>query len=91
MNILKHVFSRDSELSDSEIAALIENFANGTSGNWDWDAFISIQYSNKRIEAARIECLRVAHDFPGGATRWCNNEGLERLRAVAAQLRTPAK
>lgn len=91
MNIFKRVFGRDSEPSDAEIAAMIENFANGTSGKWDWDDFISVRYSNERIEAARTACLRVAHDFPGGATQWCNHEGLERLRAIAAQLRGSAK
>jgi hypothetical protein len=61
----KRIFGARSESSDTEIAVLIENFVNGTSDKWAWDDFISSQYSNERTEAARIECLRVAHDFPG--------------------------
>jgi hypothetical protein len=82
---------RDAEPSTAEIAATIENFADGMSGKWDWDAFISVPYSNERIEAARIACLRVGEDFPGGATQWCNREGLEHLRAIASQLRDSTK
>lgn len=90
MNIIKRVFDH-SEHSEAEIATLIESFANGSSGSWDWDDFVSVQHTNERIEAARVACLKVEHEFPGGASRWCNDDGLERLRAIAAQLRASAR
>lgn len=90
MNIFKPVFGRGSEPTDAEIALVIENFVNRTPGKWEWDDFISVPYSNERIKAAGI-CLRVGHDFPRGATRWCSDEGLERLRAIASQSRGSAK
>jgi len=38
-----------------EIAALIEGFANGTGGKWDWDCFISTHFEDERIDWAQKE------------------------------------
>lgn len=83
---MKKLFSRR-EPTENEVAETIEKFVHGTCGPWDWDDFISVRYKKGNVEAARVECLKVAKDFPGGATHWCSDEGLSRLLAIAASLR----
>ncbi|MGA2340444.1 MAG: hypothetical protein ABSF75_11140 [Terracidiphilus sp.] len=78
--------------TEAEIAALIEKFANGTGGRWDWDYFISTHFESERINWAQKECFKVEEEFPRtGRLGWCNEKGLDRLRTIAAELRTSAK
>jgi hypothetical protein len=75
-----------------EIAALIEGFANGTGGKWDWDCFISTHFEDERIDWAQKECFKVEQEFPrAGRFGWCNERGLDRLRAIASELRAFGK
>ena len=55
ISILKQIFGGFREPTEQEVATVIENFVNGTSGPRDWDDFISFRYGNPVIEAARIE------------------------------------
>jgi hypothetical protein len=89
MKIFKRLFSpKPVPKTEAEIASLIEGFANGTGGKWDWDYFVSASFENDRVNWARIECLKVEGEFPRtGRVGWCNEKGLDRLRAIAAELR----
>ncbi|HWR34894.1 MAG TPA: hypothetical protein VN622_03355 [Clostridia bacterium] len=87
---MKKLFSRR-EPTENEVAETIEKFVAGTCGQWDWDDFISVTFKNGNVEAARVECLKVAEDFPGGASRWCSDDGLLRLLAIAASLRSASR
>jgi hypothetical protein len=93
MKLLSRLFSRKPvPKTEEEIAALIEGFANGTGGRWDWDYFISTDFESKRVTWAKMECLRVEEEFPRtGRVGWCNEQGLDRLRAIAFELRASAK
>jgi hypothetical protein len=93
MKILQRFFSREPPpKTEAEIAALIEGFANGTGGRWDWDYFISTHFENEKINRAQMECFKVEEEFQRtGTVGWCNEEGLDRLRAIASKLRTSAK
>jgi hypothetical protein len=65
MKIFARLFSRKpAHKTEAEIAALIEGFANGTGGRWDWDYFISTHFENERINWAQKECFKVEEDFP---------------------------
>lgn len=90
MKLLSRLFSRKPvPKTEEEIAALIEGFANGTGGRWDWDYFISTDFESERVTWAKMECLRVEEEFPRtGRVGWCNERGLDRLRAIASELRT---
>jgi hypothetical protein len=92
MKLLSRLFSRKPvPTTEGEIAA-IEGFANGTGGKRDWDYFISTSFENDRVNWAKIECLKVEDEFPRtGRVGWCNEQGLDRLRAIASELRTGAK
>jgi hypothetical protein len=93
MKILDRFFFRKPvPKTEAEIAALIEGFANGTGGRWDWDYFISTHFENERINWAQQECFKVEEDFPRtGRVGWANEKGRDRLRAIASELRGSAK
>src|SRR5262245_54688686 len=48
---LKKTQNRTSE----EVANFLRQFAEGTSGEWDWDDFTSVPITNPKLEAIRIE------------------------------------
>jgi hypothetical protein len=93
MKIFERLFSHKPALkTEAEIAGLIEGFANGTGGRWDWDYFISTHFENEKINWAQKECFKVEEEFPRtGRVGWCNEKGLDRLRAIASELRSSAK
>jgi hypothetical protein len=65
---------------------------NGTGGRWDWDYFISTHFENERVNWAQNECFKVEQEFPRtGRLGWCNKKGLDRLRAIASELRASRK
>ena len=93
MKLLSRLFPRKPvPKTEREIAVLIEGFANGTGRRWDWDYFISTDFESERINRAQRECFKVEQEFPRtGRAGWCNEQGLDRLRAIASELRTGAK
>jgi len=93
MKILDRFFARKPPPKTAdEIATLIEGFANGTGGRWDWDYFISTHFESERVNWAQNECLKVEQEFPRtGRVGWCNEKGLNRLRAIASELRGSGK
>jgi|ERR1700723_2462392 hypothetical protein len=93
MKLLNHLFSRKPvPKTEEQVATLIEDFANGAGGRWDWDYFISSDFENERINRAQTECFKVEQEFPRtGRMGWCNEQGLTRLRAIASELRAAAR
>jgi hypothetical protein len=93
IKLLQRIFSRKQvPTTEADIAALIEGFANGTGGRWDWDYFISTHFANERINWAQKECFKAEEEFPRtGGVGWCNEQGLDRLCAIASELRATAK
>lgn len=71
-----------------ELADLIEAFVNGTSGEWDWDDFISVKQTDPQIEEIRRKCANVPLEFP--PTRpgeYCSEGGVALLRNYVRKLR----
>jgi hypothetical protein len=93
MKFFGRLFSRKPvPKTEAGIAALIEGFTNGTGERWDWDYFISTHFEDERIDRAQKECFKVEEQFPRtGKIGWCNEKGLDRLRAIASELRASAK
>lgn len=93
MKFLQRLFSRKpAPKTEEEIAALIQGFANNTGGRWDWDYFITTHFDNEKINWAQKECFKVEEEFPRtGRVGWCNEQGLDRLRAIASELRAAAE
>jgi hypothetical protein len=93
MKILDRFFARKPPpRTADQIATLIEGFANGKGGRWDWDYFIGTYFENEKVNWAQKECLKVEHEFPRtGCVGWCNEKGFDRLRAIASELRASGK
>jgi hypothetical protein len=74
MKILDRFFARTPPpKTTDQIATLIEGFANGTGGRWDWDYFISTHFGDERVNWAQNECFKVEQEFPRtGPVGWCN-------------------
>lgn len=89
MKFFEHIFTRKpATKTESEIATLIERFVDDTGERWDWDYFISTHFENEKINWAQNECFKVQQEFPRtGRVGWCGKEGLDRLRAIASELR----
>jgi hypothetical protein len=71
-----------------EVARSVEDFVSGSGGPWDWDDFISCSIADEELEGVRISCLRAQSEYPGGATQWCSEEGMDVLRDLAKRLRS---
>jgi len=76
------------ERSAQEVIAIIEDFAEGTGGTWDWDDFVSIRIRDPLLESIRIECAEMPDNYPPTTIGfYCGDEGLSRLHRIAADLR----
>jgi len=77
------------QLSREDVADTIEAFVNDTSGEWDWDDFISIPLKDPELEAIRKRCGMMRDEFPPTEPRqYCNKAGFEAMRRIVAELRT---
>jgi hypothetical protein len=77
---------------EDEIALLIDGFANGTGDVGIGITSISTHFENDSINWAQKECFKVEQDFPRtDRVGWCNEKGLDRLRAIASELRASGK
>lgn len=79
-------------LTRMEVAAILERFLDGTGGDWDWDDFTTAtQLEDERLEAIRLRCAGLNHEFPPGKSgNYTSEEGLEVIRDYIKRLRTEA-
>lgn len=74
-----------------EVATYIENFVNGTGGDWDWDDFVSCPITDDELDAIRSNCSQLEGDYPSCGKGWCNEEGLQVMLALAKNLREKSR
>ena len=75
------------EMRRDEIIEILDDFTNDKGGRWDWDNFISIRLRNVEAEEVRIEVLKIEEEFPPSQKgQWCSQEGVEKLKNLAARL-----
>jgi hypothetical protein len=80
--------ARHQHMSVSEVADLLERFANDQASGYDWDDFLSVQLDDPNLDAVRLEAGRLAQAYPPPNGRgYCSDEGKDILRALAAGLR----
>ena len=73
-----------------EVSNLIVSFLDNTceEWEWEWDDFTSIKCKDPELEAIRQECVAVAVDCPAtDQSTYCNEKGIEILRAIANKLK----
>ena len=74
-----------------EVANTIEGFVNGTGKQWDWDGFTSIRLDDAELEAIRKQIVDLPTNFPPEQPGdYCSPAGMEKMRAIVAQLRGSA-
>ena len=76
-------------LTCSEAAEYIENFINGTGGDWDWDDFTSLHIENDpELYAIRERCQFLPSEFPPYQQgHYCGEAGIEVMRIYVSLLR----
>jgi hypothetical protein len=71
-----------------EVADIIEAFVEGTGRDWDWDDFCSLKIENRELDAIRLKCINLSFTHPPPTRhRYCNEEGIQLLRAIVKDLR----
>ncbi len=74
-----------------EIAALIQQFVDGTIAEWDWDAFLSTPLADPALDEIRKKCSGLPDHYPPVVQGWyCDEEGLDFLRDLIRELSGPA-
>jgi len=75
-------------MTRDEVIRTIEQFIDGTTGDWDWDDFVIVADADPILERARRRCVHVTELFPPeGPHQWCGPKGLDELRQVVHELR----
>jgi hypothetical protein len=74
-----------------DAAKVIESFAEGTCGPYDWDDFLGGSRKDSELQKIREECEHVGIDYPARTGHeWCNDDGVRELMAIATRLRVEA-
>jgi hypothetical protein len=72
----------------SEVAGIIEQFLDGTSGKWDWDDFCSLSIIDPYLDSVRIQCSELNLTCPPTEKGYyCSQAGFEIMREFVAKLR----
>ena len=86
--ILASSLRKRRDLTLSEAATYIENFASGAGQAWDWDDFTTTPHTDPGIAQIVQECEQVEINFPARHEReWCNPDGIDELKRIAERVR----
>jgi hypothetical protein len=76
------------DLTREQVAVTIQNFLDGSGGQWDWDDFLSFQIADPRLEEIRERCNGLSEEFPATeAGHYCGPGGVELMRRFISELR----
>jgi hypothetical protein len=79
---------RSIQRTKPEVAGIIEQFLDGTGGEWDWDDFCSFSIADSYLDSVRIRCTELCLTYPPTEKgHYCSEAGLEIMRELAAELR----
>jgi hypothetical protein len=71
-----------------EVASIIEQFLDGTGGDWDWDDFCSFGIADPYLDSIRMKCAGLDPAFPPTQKgHYCGRAGFEVMRELVAELR----
>ena len=68
-----------------DVRDLLRRFISGTSGEWDWDDFISTPIKDDPyLDGIRLVCRELPSRFPPepDSNFYCSDEGWERLKTL---------
>jgi len=71
-----------------EVVNIIEQFLDGTGGEWAWDDFCSFGIANPYLDSIRLRCTELDTAYPPTEKgHYCGQAGLEVMRELVAELR----
>jgi hypothetical protein len=75
-----------------ELAKLIDAFIGdgGTLGRNDWSDFTDYELEDPALERIRWRCENVSYLYPSTEGRWCNAEGIAKLREISKEIKEGA-
>ena len=81
---------RKTHMDKTQLASLLENFLEGSGGEWDWDDFITAtELDDDKLESIRRKCVLLSAEFPPEkSNEYCNEQGRQVLRNYINLLRT---
>jgi hypothetical protein len=72
----------------TQVIQAIEEFVNGTSKNYDWEDFLNQPIADPFLDGIRTKCNDISDRYPSGSrNKFCSEEGLQKLREIALQLK----
>jgi len=76
------------DLTNMEVAQILEDFLKGDGGKWDWDDFtLGMSFANPLLESIRKRCANLGKEFPpSNPNEYCNEEGRDVIRDYIKQL-----
>jgi hypothetical protein len=80
---------KKSELSNQEVAQILEDFLEGRSGRWVWDDYtLGMSFDDASLEQIRVRCAGLSQEFPAdNPNEHCNEKGRGVIRDYVKQLR----
>jgi len=89
--ILKFLtYNKKYKRSRNQVADLLDSFLGEENGWKAWDAFLSCPLEDENLETIRIRCANLEREFPPDIDgQFCNDKGIEVIRAYIAELRKP--
>ncbi|HEY2168427.1 MAG TPA: hypothetical protein VGJ30_02290 [Candidatus Angelobacter sp.] len=84
---------KNRELSNQEVAQILEDFLDGKGSQWAWDDFtLGMSFEDKHLEEIRIRGMGLSQEFPpSNPNEYCNEQGRKVIRDYATQLRALKK
>ncbi len=71
------------------MSEIIERFLGGTAHDYEWDDFTSMPIADPFLNGVRQACAHADSAYPPepGSGRYCSDQGVELMRAIAASLK----
>ncbi len=71
------------------VAKMLEDFANGTGGRWDWDDYTSaMSYpDDPYLQQVQQRMTNLDRELPSGGRGYCGDGGVEVIRVYVRDLR----
>jgi len=86
--LLKWIGPFLNRMTRTQVIQAIEEFVNGTSKNYDWEDFLNQPIVDPFLDGIRKKCNDISDAYPSGSrNKFCSEEGLQKLRELAIQLR----
>jgi hypothetical protein len=75
-----------------EVADTLEAFADGTSGQWDWDDYMSAtDFCDPYLKEVQLRMIHLSDEYPAQRGQgFCSSEGIAVIRDYVSELRRRA-